>query len=267
MLHTTEWQSIEDLRETQVALEQERDRYRQMFDYAPVAQLVFADTTAIVEANVAAGVLFGVEAHRLRGQSLSRHLSEADADALYLHIRAAASAQSQPLRVSLLDEDGSPTAVVMYTSMASPRHGEQHVYQSILVSEAPPTAPRLPVERARDAPEVLVVDDEPKILTLVRRVLEHDGYRVAVASSSAEALAILHRRGSRLQLLLTDIDLPDLGGPGLAEVARKARPDLRLLFMSGGANSGESLPATLLRKPFKSSDLRREVRLAIEADA
>jgi PAS domain S-box-containing protein len=121
-----------------------------------------------------------------------------------------------------------------------------------------------------DLPEgtetVLVVEDEEAVRALARRVLRARGYRVLEAASAPDALALLESWDHRLDLLITDVVMPGMGGPALAERLIRDRPDLRVLYISGYAEEaiqrhGE-LPAggMLLEKPFTAEQLSRCVR-------
>jgi CheY-like chemotaxis protein len=100
---------------------------------------------------------------------------------------------------------------------------------------------------------VLVVDDEETVLRAARRVLERRGFRVSTASLPTAALARL-AAAEELDLLLTDVSMPDLSGPELAARARVLRPSLRVLYMSGSAEDGlpidEEEGVGFLEKPF-----------------
>jgi CheY-like chemotaxis protein len=112
---------------------------------------------------------------------------------------------------------------------------------------------------------LLVVDDEPAIRTLVRRILESDGFRVAEASSAQEALRVLAVHN--VVLLITDIQMPGMSGLELAEAVKVQRPDLPVLLMSASLPEqvGAKLdrPCSFLQKPFSGGDLTARVRNAI----
>ncbi len=100
---------------------------------------------------------------------------------------------------------------------------------------------------------VLVVDDEETVLRAAKRVLERRGFRVSTASLPNVALARL-AAAEELDLLLTDVSMPDLSGPELAARARALRPSLRVLYMSGSVEEGlaidEGAGVGFLEKPF-----------------
>jgi CheY-like chemotaxis protein len=113
-------------------------------------------------------------------------------------------------------------------------------------------------EIAGQRPTVLVVDDDEGLRTLVRSMLRLGGYDVLSASDAEEALVLIARHG-RVDLLLTDIIMPGLQGPALAERLKATRPELRVLLMTGASGA----PAGALRKPFGVSALLAAVRSAL----
>ncbi len=80
---------------------------------------------------------------------------------------------------------------------------------------------------------VLVVDDEPMVLNLVACVLERAGFRVLRASGAAEAMRLAGEHAGPIHLLVTDVVMPGLSGPMLAEKLLEGRPEIRCLFMAG----------------------------------
>ncbi len=107
---------------------------------------------------------------------------------------------------------------------------------------------------------VLVVEDSPEILNLVRMVLEGAGYAVLPAASGAQALA---RKDERVDLVLTDVVMPGMNGPEFVERWRQLHPETPVLYMTGYAE--ESVlpftvnPDNLLLKPFKPAQLLQKV--------
>jgi CheY-like chemotaxis protein len=130
----------------------------------------------------------------------------------------------------------------------------------------------VPVEPAITArgETILVAEDEPSLLKLARRLLEEAGYRVLAASRPSEAVAQLEAHGDRVDLLLTDLVMPESSGQTLYARLHARRPELRVLFMSGhpvdtiAQQGGLDDGAGFLAKPFSRADLLRRVRLALE---
>jgi two-component system, cell cycle sensor histidine kinase and response regulator CckA len=112
-------------------------------------------------------------------------------------------------------------------------------------------------------PTILVVDDEPVILALIRKMLG-GGYRVLTAVSAREALDLYRDKASEIDLLLVDVIMPGTRGTEVVAQCRKQNPNLRFLYMSGYsedylANLGISSPGELIRKPFLPADLLERV--------
>jgi CheY-like chemotaxis protein len=78
---------------------------------------------------------------------------------------------------------------------------------------------------------VLVVDDEPGVRALARRILEGGGYGVVEAGNGAEALAIMEG-SARIDFLMADLDMPVMRGEEMAKRIRALRPDLRVLYVT-----------------------------------
>jgi two-component system, cell cycle sensor histidine kinase and response regulator CckA len=113
---------------------------------------------------------------------------------------------------------------------------------------------------------ILLVEDEPGVRHLVQRVLTGRGYAVLEARDVAHAAAIATDHPGPIHLLLTDIVMPGLSGPDLAQRIVAQRPDVRVLYMSGFANrlnthhGSLSAGVTILRKPFTPEHLVRTIR-------
>ena len=100
---------------------------------------------------------------------------------------------------------------------------------------------------------VLVVDDEPLVLEVISSMLEDLGCTVESASSGDEALNKL-AAGKRIEILITDINMPRMDGYELAKAARSMQPALKIILLSGRESDRRGLP--LLRKPFVKTDLK-----------
>ncbi|WP_309242883.1 ATP-binding protein [Lichenibacterium dinghuense] len=119
--------------------------------------------------------------------------------------------------------------------------------------------------RAESGETVLIVEDDPVVRDLVVEVLGDLGYRMLVAEDGPSGLQIL-RSGQRVDLLVSDVGLPDLDGRQMVERARAQRPTLKVLFITGYAENanfgvGARDPGTqLMTKPFAVDTLARRVR-------
>jgi signal transduction histidine kinase len=126
------------------------------------------------------------------------------------------------------------------------------------------TSPTMAIHAPRA--RVLVVDDDDAVRITTSDVLTELGYSVRSASCGEQALELLANDHS-IDLLLTDVAMPGMSGPALARAARRRRPMLPILFISGYADpegiAGEALLGNLVRKPFRRSYLAEQIELAL----
>jgi len=164
---------------------------------------------------------------------------------------------------SIVEQAGGIIAV-----RSEPGRGATFAIELPVCSDSP-----VPSSPSQDAPPpaanreiILLVEDEPAVQLLERRVLEMGGYEVLVASSGEEALKLLDHHNGRVDLLVTDVVMPGMTGRELAEAVAQRRPGLRNLFLSGytpdevlrqGVRAEE---AQFLQKPFTPSALLTKVR-------
>jgi CheY-like chemotaxis protein len=121
---------------------------------------------------------------------------------------------------------------------------------------------------------ILLVDDEPQVVTLVREMLVREGYTVLGAGDGEEALQIAGDSGNAIDMLLTDIVMPQLNGRELADRLKPMRPGLKVLYMSGFMKEailkyyGISITGIpFLQKPFTRETLARKVREVLDTPA
>ena len=119
---------------------------------------------------------------------------------------------------------------------------------------------------------ILVVEDEFALRELVRSLLEHFGYRVIEAAHGKEALKIWHERRTEIDLLLTDMMMPEgLSGWDLAELIHKEKPDLKVIYTSGysvdlfGPNHSLREGVNFLPKPYHPRTLAKAVRECLDS--
>jgi PAS domain S-box-containing protein len=117
---------------------------------------------------------------------------------------------------------------------------------------------------------VLIVEDEPAVRALNRHVLESCGYRVLEASDGLEAVELVESLEGPLDVLVSDVVMPHLGGGQLAERLHAIRPQLKVLFVSGYTNDevvrhGVGSNFEFLQKPFTPMGLARKVREILDA--
>ncbi|MDB4950288.1 MAG: multi-sensor hybrid histidine kinase [Gemmatimonadetes bacterium] len=131
-------------------------------------------------------------------------------------------------------------------------------------------------ERSRSGPglpggheTILLVEDEEAVRALVRRILRGCGYTVLTAGDGDSALRRCAEHTGPIDLLVTDVVMPGMGGPALAEKLLELHPEMRVLYVSGYTDDAVVrhgvLEATVnfLQKPFAPSDLARKVREAL----
>ncbi len=108
---------------------------------------------------------------------------------------------------------------------------------------------------------VLVVDDENLLLTMAETILMEFGYKVLKANSGQQALAILSRDGIRVDLVVTDLVMPGMGGRELVEHIRQLTPATKILCTSGYVMPADKQTGTAyLQKPFTSAELLAKVK-------
>ena len=152
-------------------------------------------------------------------------------------------------------------------------HGTRFdLYFPSIESDILTTAPTQPLGQPQRGTEtILLVEDEPSVRTLVRDELRKLGYQVVEAKNGIEACLLATQQAGSLQLLLTDVVMPGMGGRELAQHLSVIKPDLRTLFISGymddiGIMAGqEEGTSSFLQKPFTPEVLARAVRNLLDA--
>ena len=121
--------------------------------------------------------------------------------------------------------------------------------------------------------KLLVVDDDPHVRQSIARALRGRGYDVHEASDGQAALKLLRDHGSEIALLVTDVVMPVMDGRELVETARRRRPSLPVLYMSGYIDDAvllhgvERAQIAVLEKPFRGYELAERVRQVIDANS
>jgi two-component system cell cycle sensor histidine kinase/response regulator CckA len=116
---------------------------------------------------------------------------------------------------------------------------------------------------------VLLVEDGDSLRTMMRELLEGSGYLVLEADSPNAALEVVGSHDDAIDLLLTDVVMPGMRGPELAERLRELRPGLKVLFMSGYTDEALAAQGLLqkdarfVQKPFSGTTLLTEVQAAM----
>ncbi len=157
---------------------------------------------------------------------------------------------------------------------SQPGHGSTFtIYLPRVAAPAQPIAePPAPLPRpGRET--VLLVEDESGVRALARRALKEFGYRVLEATNGVEALTVARGCTDPIDLLLTDVVMPEMGGRELAQVLRQERPETRVLFTSGYPDSGgmaldvAESRVPYLPKPYTPNELAQKVREVLDSAA
>jgi len=144
------------------------------------------------------------------------------------------------------------------------------VYLPRCRSEVAPQPESAPALAARGSETVLLVEDEPAILEVVTQMLEGLGYQVIAAATPKEALRLAQEHAGRIDLLLTDVIMPEMNGRDLATALVSLYPDMGCLFMSGYTANAIAHHGVLdeqvffIQKPFSTNDLAGKVREALQ---
>lgn len=107
---------------------------------------------------------------------------------------------------------------------------------------------------------VLLVDDEAELRQVVARALEDEGFRVLQAENGLDAWRVFEASGRDIQLVITDIVMPGLGGRELADRISGTPDAPPVLFITGYGRDGLWLPGPVMPKPFQLDALNAEVR-------
>jgi CheY-like chemotaxis protein len=160
--------------------------------------------------------------------------------------------------ISVCSEQGRGTTFKIYLPAAQER------------VESLPAKPTT-IAASPSSETILIVEDEETVRRLTREVLKTQGYTVLEARDGVEALSIFEQRDGTIDLMLTDVVMPRIGGAELARRVWSIRPDMKVVCMSGytddasihHAVSGASI--AFLQKPFTPAALARKVREALDS--
>ena len=122
-----------------------------------------------------------------------------------------------------------------------------------------------------DGEVILVVEDEPDVRRMAERILTKNGYSVIATGGGEEALEVCGRPGQAIDLLLTDVIMPEMLGTELVDRAKALRPKLTVVFMSGYSHEvlapealAEQNGSAFIEKPFSASELLRVIRALLD---
>ncbi len=147
------------------------------------------------------------------------------------------------------------------------------IYLPQVEAEADTTRAKPPAVATRGTETILLVEDEDQVRAVARTILQRQGYRVIEMRSPAEALLYCQSRPEPIQLLLTDVVMPQMSGPELARRVADLLPNARVLFMTGYTDDSAVRHGVLqsdiafLQKPLTFDSLTRKVREVLDADA
>ena len=117
---------------------------------------------------------------------------------------------------------------------------------------------------------ILVADDDPEVLDLVRDILQAEGYAVLTAADGEEALSVAERHGGPIHGLLADVVMPKVSGPELADRLARTRRETKTMFMSGytSETAGQfgliRAGAPFVGKPFTAGLLTQKLRETLD---
>jgi CheY-like chemotaxis protein len=150
--------------------------------------------------------------------------------------------------IDVVTAPGAGTTFHLYLPRAEPPEAPQ------------PAATESSAHQTSSKATVLVVDDEPHVVHLARRVLEPEGHRVLTATTGVEALEICDRWATAIDLVIMDQNMPHLSGEEAMARLRISHPNLKVIISTGGGAVDAPAATGLLPKPYTASELREKVR-------
>jgi two-component system cell cycle sensor histidine kinase/response regulator CckA len=147
-----------------------------------------------------------------------------------------------------------------------PRHIADAREEQVAVADKP-----VEIADLTGAATILLVEDEEAVRAFAARALTSRGYTVHVAGSGTEALEVMKQAGGEVDLVVSDVVMPEMDGPTLLRELRQSRPDLKIIFVSGYAEDAfkKNLPEgeefAFLPKPFSLKQLATAVKEQLDA--
>ncbi len=147
------------------------------------------------------------------------------------------------------------------------------VYLPMVVGDADPEEKqRPPLFELGGSETVLIVEDDDRLQKFAQNVLQRHGYRVLIAENGEDALKVCKEHEGLIQLMITDVVMPKMGGKEVAERLQPLYPQMKVVYMSGYTDNaivhhGVLTPGlNFLEKPFTPEDLTRKVREVLDAE-
>lgn len=159
--------------------------------------------------------------------------------------------------ISLSSQPGQGSSFMVYLPRHEPVHEEIHQVDTYETSQI-------------GNETVLLVEDDTKILRMARSMLYHLGYNTYTASTPSEAVGLAYDNADDIQLLITDVVMPDMNGRELSEKIQAISPSIKVLYMSGYTSNVIAHRGVLdegihfIQKPFTMNDLSRKIRKALD---
>lgn len=171
---------------------------------------------------------------------------------------------------SIVKQSGGHISVISEADCGT----EFKIYLPRVEEAAETAAPCKPsVELPRGAETVLLVEDEEQVRNLARMILEECGYTVLVACNGPDALQLARQNEGKIQLLMTDVVMPEMSGHMLAPLLMTMNPGMKVLYISGYADTDiarknqVTSTSAFLQKPFSLEAMAHKVREVLDAPA
>jgi CheY-like chemotaxis protein len=142
-------------------------------------------------------------------------------------------------------------------------------FPSAELKDVPDSKSRLPDTSLRGSETILLVEDDDSVRQTAARILRDHGYTVLEAREGKEAFGICENHSDKIDLLVTDVVMPEMSGDELSDLVASTFPEIKVLFMSGYAKTGgEQDPADrerlFIQKPLIPDELARKVRVTMD---
>jgi CheY-like chemotaxis protein len=144
------------------------------------------------------------------------------------------------------------------------------IYLPAVAEEASVASDTAPAFAAGGTETILLVEDDRSVRGLAEMALRMHGYKVLTAGDGKDALQVVHEHVGPIDLVLTDVVMPNVSGPELAERLRTSFPGIRVVFMSGYTDDAVVRHGLLeadidfIQKPYTPMDLAQKVRQALD---